>query len=212
MQSFCSSKSLRLVASSSRLQPRPSLSLTRSAFRHLPSASPSASFRRTYATPPPPPPSPSQTYDEARRAHYSKRNRSLLLYSTATVVLVTAAAYLAVPLYRAFCSATGYAGTPRTDARFDPERLSPDPRSDKRVKVTFNADASDALPWSFTPQQKEIYVLPGETALAFYTATNHSKDPIVGIATYNVTPNNVSRLSFGHSEIGARGRVQGRKR
>ena len=59
-------------------------------------------------------------------ATQSQQNRSLLLYSAATIVLVTAASYLAVPLYRAFCSATGYAGTPRTDARFDAERLSPD--------------------------------------------------------------------------------------
>lgn len=64
----------------------------------------------------------------------------------------------------------------------------------RRIKVQFNADSSDSLPWSFTPQQKEVRVLPGETALAFYTATNHSDEDIIGIATYNVTPNNVGPL------------------
>ncbi|KAL8286994.1 hypothetical protein RQP46_004000 [Phenoliferia psychrophenolica] len=136
----------------------------------------------------PTPPRSSPRPSASQRQH----NRSLLFYGAATVVLAGAATYLAVPLYRAFCSATGYAGTPRTDARFDAERLSPDPKSDKRVRVRFNADASDSLPWSFTPQQKEVSVLPGETALAFYTATNNSDDPIVGIATYNVTPNNIA--------------------
>ena len=29
---------------------------------------------------------------------------------------------------------------------------------------------------------------PGETALAFYTATNLTDRPIIGIATYNVIP------------------------
>jgi cytochrome c oxidase assembly protein subunit 11 len=74
--------------------------------------------------------------------------------------------------------------------KFEPERLVP-VTSAKRIKVHFNADTSDALPWTFTPQQKHIYVLPGETALAFYTAKNKSDKDIVGIATYNVTPDKV---------------------
>ncbi len=44
----------------------------------------------------------------------------------------------------------------------------------KRIRVTFNASVSDVLPWKFVPQQREVRVLPGETALAFYTATNKS--------------------------------------
>lgn len=58
----------------------------------------------------------------------------------------------------------------------------------KRIKVTFNASVSDVLPWKFTPQQREVRVLPGETALAFYTATNTSDTDIIGVATYSVTP------------------------
>lgn len=37
-------------------------------------------------------------------------------------------------------------------------------------------------------QQKEIKVVPGETALAFFTASNPTEKPITGVATYNVTP------------------------
>jgi cytochrome c oxidase assembly protein subunit 11 len=54
--------------------------------------------------------------------------------------------------------------------------------------VTFSASVSDVLPWKFTPQQREVRVLPGETALAFYTATNNSDKDIIGVATYSVTP------------------------
>jgi len=114
-----------------------------------------------------------------------------------------------VPLYRLFCSATGFGGTPITssahggsggagDGRFDPSRLFPathDPSTaapTRRIRVTFNADASDALPWSFTPAQKEIYVLPGETALAFFTAKNNGPKDIIGIATYNVAPDRIA--------------------
>ena len=35
-------------------------------------------------------------------------------------------------------------------------------------------------------------VLPGETALAFYTATNSSNEDIIGVATYSVTPAQVA--------------------
>ncbi len=48
------------------------------------------------------------------------------------------------------------------------------------------------LPWKFTPQQREVRVLPGETALAFYTATNKSTEDIIGVATYSVTPGQVA--------------------
>ena len=42
--------------------------------------------------------------------------------------------------------------------------------------------------WQFKPHQKEIKLVPGETALAFYTARNPSDEPVTGIATYNVIP------------------------
>ena len=57
-----------------------------------------------------------------------------------------------------------------------------------RIRVTFNSSVSDTLPWKFVPQQREVRVLPGETALAFYTATNHGDKDIIGVATYSVTP------------------------
>lgn len=60
--------------------------------------------------------------------------------------------------------------------------------SANRIKVTFNASISDTLPWKFIPQQREVRVLPGETALAFYKATNLGDKDIIGVATYSVTP------------------------
>jgi cytochrome c oxidase assembly protein subunit 11 len=62
----------------------------------------------------------------------------------------------------------------------------------KRIRITFNGSVSDVLPWKFVPQQREVRVLPGETALAFYTATNKSDDDIIGVATYSVTPGQVA--------------------
>jgi cytochrome c oxidase assembly protein subunit 11 len=103
--------------------------------------------------------------------------------------------YAAVPLYRMFCSATGFGGTPMVGTgKFAPERLVPINEA-HRIRVRFNSSTSDALPWSFVPQQKYIDVLPGESSLAFYTAKNNSDKDIIGIATYNVTPDRVISTS-----------------
>lgn len=97
------------------------------------------------------------------------------------------------------CQTTGWGGQPirapghggtidPNDLTYDPsERLRP-VTSASRIRVSFNASVSDSLPWKFTPQQREVHVLPGETALAFYTATNKSDKDIIGVATYSVTP------------------------
>lgn len=36
--------------------------------------------------------------------------------------------------------------------------------------------------------QSNVKVVPGETALAFYTARNPTDEPVVGISSYNVLP------------------------
>ncbi|PIL35581.1 transporter [Ganoderma sinense ZZ0214-1] len=103
---------------------------------------------------------------------YAARNRSLLMYTTAVIVLGV--------------------GTPKVGmGKFEADRLVP-VEDAKRIKVHFNADTSDALPWSFVPQQKFVRVLPGETSLAFYKAKNTSDKDIIGIATYNVTPDRIA--------------------
>ncbi|CAE7177205.1 unnamed protein product [Rhizoctonia solani] len=110
------------------------------------------------------------------------------------VITAVGVTYAAVPLYRAFCSATGFGGIPMTDrdsSRYSADRLVPREEA-KRIKVHFNADTATALPWQFQPQQRYVNVLPGETSLAFYKAKNLSKDDIIGIATYNVTPAKVA--------------------
>ncbi|KAL7485372.1 hypothetical protein ACHAW6_010972 [Cyclotella cf. meneghiniana] len=63
------------------------------------------------------------------------------------------------------------------------------PRKDgKLITVRFDSTVGDVLPWSFVPTQLDVKVVPGETALSFFTATNHSDKAITGVATYNVHP------------------------
>ncbi|CAG8434731.1 7807_t:CDS:2 [Diversispora eburnea] len=114
------------------------------------------------------------------------------MYTTAVLIFGVGFTYASVPLYRMFCQSTGFSGTPMTNnSKFSPDRLVPTQNS-RRIRVTFNADTSRALQWSFVPQQLDVRVLPGETALAFYTAKNKSNQDIIGMATYNVTPSKVA--------------------
>ncbi|ROT43421.1 hypothetical protein SODALDRAFT_327625 [Sodiomyces alkalinus F11] len=138
---------------------------------------------------------------EQVNAHYKKKNTSMALYTMSIILGTIALSYGSVPLYKMICQTTGWGGQPvrahgpnvsyDDDAEALAARLIP-VKDAKRIRVTFNASVSDVLPWKFVPQQREVRVLPGETALAFYTATNKSDRDIVGVATYSVTPAQVA--------------------
>lgn len=44
------------------------------------------------------------------------------------------------------------------------------------------------MQWKFKPLQKGVTLVPGETALIFYQATNPTNHDIIGMSTYNVVP------------------------
>ncbi|BEI84723.1 hypothetical protein CcaverHIS002_0501240 [Cutaneotrichosporon cavernicola] len=151
---------------------------------------------RLFSTPPPPRPGADQV-NAARDRLYAERmrkNRTLVLYVVGSLALVSGITYAAVPAYRAFCAATGYAGTPMTDpSRFEPSRLYADEHTEGRpITVRFEATHGDTLPWSFEPLQRSVTVVPGQTALAFYKAKNNSDKDLIGIATYNMTPEKIA--------------------
>jgi len=103
-----------------------------------------------------------------------------------TLVLVTAGmlgmAYAAVPLYQAFCRATGFAGTPLVAQSDDRPVIA------RTVKVRFDTNVDPGLAWRFEPEQRQVTVHLGEEKLVYFRATNLSQRPIVGAANYNVTP------------------------
>ncbi|KAL2170017.1 hypothetical protein VTG60DRAFT_5357 [Thermothelomyces hinnuleus] len=127
---------------------------------------------------------------------YKRRNRSTAYYTISIILGTVALSYGSVPMYKMICQTTGWGGQPvrahgTATSETSPEELASrlEPVKDaRRIRVTFSSSVSDVLPWKFTPQQREVRVLPGETALAFYTATNLSDKDIVGVATYSVTP------------------------
>ncbi|XP_061561613.1 cytochrome c oxidase assembly protein COX11, mitochondrial isoform X2 [Phycodurus eques] len=123
------------------------------------------------------------SHEEQRKS----RNETLLTYVAAAGVAMIGLSYAAVPLYKLYCQATGLGGTAVSGHDSDLVE-SMEPVKERVVKVTFNADTHASMQWNFRPQQTEIFVVPGETALAFYRAKNPTDKPIVGISTYNVVP------------------------
>ena len=88
----------------------------------------------------------------------------------------------AVPLYRAFCEATGYGGTTQR------AEAAPGAKEGRVITVRFNADVAPNMPWAFQPEQREVKVRLGEEKLIFYAAWNRASVPVSGTATFNVTP------------------------
>lgn len=118
---------------------------------------------------------------------WKSRNKTVLTYVVAAGIGMIGLAYAAVPLYRLYCQASGLGGT--AVAGHDTDQVATmKPVKERIIKVTFNADRHASMQWNFRPQQNEIFVVPGETALAFYRAKNPTDKPITGISTYNVVP------------------------
>jgi cytochrome c oxidase assembly protein subunit 11 len=110
------------------------------------------------------------------------RHRRVALWCAGLVLAMVGAAYAAVPLYRLFCQATGFDGTPRVAAAPSQTVL------DRTITIRFDANVAPDLPWSFAPVETTTKVKIGENALAFYRATNTSNRPTWGMATFNVYP------------------------
>lgn len=85
-------------------------------------------------------------------------------------------------LYRLFCAATGYGGT--TQRAYSDSAAT----SQQTVTVQFDSNVAPGLPWRFEPAQRAVTVHLGEQQLVFFTAENIGDEPIVGHATFNVTP------------------------
>ncbi|XP_046554540.1 cytochrome c oxidase assembly protein COX11, mitochondrial-like [Haliotis rubra] len=113
--------------------------------------------------------------------------RSTLIYICAVGIFMLGMSYAGVPLYRMFCQATGLGG--QAVQGHDTTKVEfMKPVQERVIRVRFNADVASSMRWNFKPQQTDVKVVPGETALAFYTAKNPTDKPIIGISTYNVVP------------------------
>lgn len=98
----------------------------------------------------------------------NKRNWDSLYYGVSLGVIAIGFTFAAIPAYRIFCEQTSFGGT--TQVAKDFEKIEKMEKvKDRLIQVQFNADVPSSMQWNFKPLQNEIYVHPGETALAFFT-------------------------------------------
>ncbi|MEE7494274.1 cytochrome c oxidase assembly protein [Methylobacterium oryzae CBMB20] len=93
-------------------------------------------------------------------------------------------AFASVPLYDAFCKATGYDGTPRQG----PALSASAARTDDSMVVHFDTNVAPGLPWKFIPEVSSVEAKLGETKTVFFRVQNTGSTPSAGVATFNVQP------------------------
>lgn len=98
------------------------------------------------------------------------------------VVGMVGLSFASVPLYDLFCRVTGFGGTTQV-ATGASERVL-----DREIEIRFNADVNNSIAWDFKPGITAMKVKVGEPATMVYHARNREDRPVIGTATYNVTP------------------------
>ncbi len=111
-----------------------------------------------------------------------RRNRRVATVVVAVAVAMLGAAYAAVPLYAAFCKATGYGGTTQV------ARVAPAARGVRTLSVSFDANVAPGLDWSFEPETPTIALRTGATATVYFRVHNRSARATAAVAVFNVTP------------------------
>jgi cytochrome c oxidase assembly protein subunit 11 len=118
----------------------------------------------------------------------ANRCNAIVAWGVGVVIVgMVGMSFAAIPLYRLFCAATGYGGTPSVGLASAPGS------SGQSIRVRFNADTNPGLPWTFAPDQREVSLNLGDEKVAFYRAANQSSRPVTGMALYNVTPEKVGK-------------------
>jgi cytochrome c oxidase assembly protein subunit 11 len=118
------------------------------------------------------------------------RNRRVGLITLGVALSMLGMGYASVPLYRIFCQATGYGGTP---ARATEAQAATVAVSAKTMSIRFDANVERGMPWDFRPQQVTETVSLGARSLALFVAHNRTNAPITGQASYNIEPEQAAK-------------------
>jgi len=111
-----------------------------------------------------------------------QNHKKVLLILLAIVGAMVALVAVSPALYRAFCEATGFGGTPIV------AKEAPAAPIARTINVRFDGNVAGGLPWHFAPDQNPIRIHIGETKLFHYTAESFGWKESEGIASYNVSP------------------------
>jgi cytochrome c oxidase assembly protein subunit 11 len=116
----------------------------------------------------------------------ARKNRRTGLLMAFVALVMIGVAFASPPIYRTFCSITGFGGTPLR-AEKAPGAVA------GQVSVRFDANVHPGLPWRFEPEQTTVDVKPGAQTKIFYRAQNLSARDWTGQAAYNVSPDQVGK-------------------
>lgn len=111
----------------------------------------------------------------------AKNQRTAMIVAGVALGMV-GLSFASVPLYRAFCQATGWGGTTQRAETGAGETLA------RAITIRFDGSLADGLNWRFKPEQVSQRLKIGETGLAFFEAQNLSPRAVTGRATFNVQP------------------------
>lgn len=114
-----------------------------------------------------------------------KSNSRIVAMCVGMVMGMGGLAYASVPLYELFCQVTGYGGTTQ---QVDAEAAAGVGIIDRDINVRFDANTASVLNWEFAPEERQVTIKMGEQMIINYVAKNLSDKPIVGMASFNVTP------------------------
>jgi cytochrome c oxidase assembly protein subunit 11 len=118
----------------------------------------------------------------ASRSHRRRHNGATVLVLVSVVAGMVGLSFASVPLYRIFCSATGFGGATQR-AEGAPTRVAVG-----LITVRFEAQIAPGLDWEFRPLKDEIAVHPGAQNQVFFRAVNRTATAVTARAVYNVTP------------------------
>ena len=112
----------------------------------------------------------------------ARRNLLVAALVGGTALAMIGVSFAAVPLYFAFCRATGFGGTTQIADK------ASGVRGERVIRVRFNANVAPGLDWSFEPEQDYVDVRTGATTTVFFRFRNRVDRESFARAVYNVTP------------------------
>ena len=115
------------------------------------------------------------------------QNKKVIFIITFVGMLMLSLSYAAVPLYDIFCRVTGFGGTTQIASS------APGSIGHPNINIRFESNITDSLNWDFYSKTKTVKIPMGEEKTIYYFAKNLSDEPIVGTATFNVTPAKVGQ-------------------
>ena len=124
-----------------------------------------------------------------------RRNRRTMLIAFGVALAMLGLGYASVPLYRLFCQVTGFGGTTQraTEAEASLAERQAASAGARTFSIRFDSNTASDMPWQFEPQQRTDRVSIGQRDMAVYIARNTSDEPITGMATFNVEPEQAGR-------------------